>query len=83
MKKYFKIDISIQLVRPNGLLVIGQDQDNVGGGFDRSVFILRNCLTRSFIIIQKTILLWLREPDERLECFTGGFSHREPGRMSV
>merc|ERR550532_299711 len=23
------------LVRPNGLLVIGQDQDNVGGGFDR------------------------------------------------
>ena len=82
-KVQFKIDISIQLVRPNGLLVIGQDQDNVGGGFDRSVFILRNCLPRCFIIIQKTILLWLREPDERLECFTGGFSYREPGRMSV
>ena len=23
------------MVNPNGLLVIGQDQDNVGGGFDR------------------------------------------------
>ena len=24
-----------QLIRPDGLLVLGQDQDNVGGGYDR------------------------------------------------
>ena len=25
----------VQLVGPNGIAVLGQDQDNLGGGFDR------------------------------------------------
>ena len=61
------------MVRPNGLLIIGQDQDNVGGGFDRLVFIMRNCSLRYWLLLfQATIILWLCQSDERLERFTRG-----------
>ena len=32
--------VFVKLVRQDGLLVLGQDQDSVGGGYDRSVSIV-------------------------------------------
>ena len=41
--------VFVKLVRQDGLLVLGQDQDSVGGGYDRSVSIVCQCFALGFV----------------------------------